>query len=397
LHYLKISYKNILFVNLVSLSIALSSFIGGEGINVLLVGTMIFSVVICFSSLLKVNRNYLVLYLLPVTLLLAGLIHPSFFRLSSYLYGLLFVLFYIVNLNLLDKKLFELVDLVKILKYLIYSYFLVLVVQQAMYLVGVSNFLNKIFATGFKFNSLATEPSYSVTIVALLFNFFIRIKEKVNGRKLDFLDVKKDGTIWFSFVYFMLLTGSTYGIFLLLLFLLSFIKKAKYIIMIGCFIFLIIYVSIAVNFTPAVRLLAVFNAFSFNEKNYLALVAADHSASIRILPPILLLGHLDYYTFFGKGAGYSGVIIPKLIPGIEAGTHGGGILPAFIVDQGLLNSFILVLIFRKYVVTKILSFEFLLLFFSMLNTSFNAQLFWCLITFLTIQKRLQLDTKTPTI
>jgi len=382
-HFIK---KKILIFNVAVMATAFSPFIGDGGINNFLIGFMIFSIYITLGNFIKLYKKDWAIYLLPFTLLISGILHISSFRPSSYLYGLLFILFFIENLHLIRYSQITIYQYQNLIKILIYSYFFVLITQQVMYLVGIENFFNKIFATGFKFNALATEPSYAATILVFLFYSYIKNMELIR-KETHITDIyKKEKILWFVFIYQMLTFGSSFGILYIFILILAFIKKPIYLIGIILISILSISIAIKIDFIPLLRIFSVLDAINFSSDGFSDLVAADHSASIRIIPFIYFIKTLDFYTLFGKGTDFSAIFFPTIIPGINDATMGGGLLPSFIIDNGIINFLLLIIVIFTNGIKKFFSFTVLALIITLLNTSFNSQLFWLIITLLTLNK-----------
>lgn len=378
----------LLLFNILLLGTALSPFIGKGGMNNLLIAGMVFSVILTGGQFRKINKNDWAIYLLPITMLITGILHINSFRVSSYLYGLLFILFFITNLNLIRKSDITINQFQTFIKFLIYSFFIVLLLQQVMYVLGIENFINKIFAIGFKFNALATEPSHAAIVIIFLFYTYIKIKEKLLKRRYALYDLKQEKLLWFIFFYQMITFGSSYGILLMLLFILTFLNKPKYAIGIIALCVILIQIALENNFIPAIRIISVIKAYNFSNLDFSKLVKADHSASIRIIPMLYFFYTPDFWSIWGKGMDFSANFFPTIIPGVEEGTMGGGLMPSFVIDNGLINTILLVIIILKNGIQKNLSFGIVALLFTLLNTSFNSQLFWFVITLLTLSKYL---------
>lgn len=381
-----ISKKNILIFNIVVLSTAFSPFIGKNNINNLLIGVMICSILIFAKHFLNPNKKDWTLYLLPFTLLITGFLNLSFFRSSSYFYSLLFILFFLTNLHLIRYSKITIRQYQSFLKILLYSYFFILVIQQVMYVIGIENFLNKISAEGFKFNSIATEPSYASIIILMLFYTYISIKKKQNNGKYQIANLKNDRMLWFVFTYQMLTLGSSFGILFFVLFLLTFIKKISNFLMIIFLLLMFYFSGLALNFEPLIRLNSIISATLVGTLDYSNLIEADHSASVRLIPFLMAFSSFEFYKFFGMGMDFSSNYFPSIIIGIEPGAFGGGLFPSFTFDNGIINTIILMIIIKEKAIQKFFSFELLVFIIILLNTSFNSQLFWFVVTILTINK-----------
>lgn len=379
--------KILLIINLITLLTAFSVFIDESGKNYFLLLVMIFSTIMTARFFSNVNKKNLAFYLLPITLLISGLLHFQSFRAYSYLYGLSLILFYLGNLYLLKLSRLTIEQYKKFLKTIIYAYFIVLIIQQIQFFFGQDNFFNKISAREYSFNVLATEPSYAATIVIYLFYTYIKIQEFLCRGSYSLNVFKKEKMLWFVFLYEMLTIGSAYGILFLIIFLLTFlnIKYLWFVIIIPVFLFLIAYEN---NYLPLLRIINTVTSINFNDKDYSDLISADHSAAVRLIPFFIFLRDWEFFTFFGKGMDFSAELFPKLVIGVERGTKAGWFLPSFIIDYGVVNFLLIMMGIYINGISRLFSLGSLILLFALINTSFNTQLFWSIVTLLSINKYL---------
>ena len=378
--------KNILILNMVALATAFSPFMDEFGMNYFFIALMVLSIFITGWHFLKPNKKNWAVYLLPFTLLFSGILHYDSFRISSYLYGVLFVLFFISNLYLIKNSRISIDQYQKFLKALIYTYFCVLVIQQIQYLSGYEDFFNRIYAKEFSFNVLATEPSYAAITIIFLFYIYIQNQEAMHHVSYGIANIRKEKMLCFVFLYQILTIGSSFGILFLLFLLLTFLKEPKYFAGIFIMTSALIFIGIENNFVPLIRVIDTIVAINFSSDDYSDLVYADHSAAVRIIPLLMFLKDLDFYTFFGKGMDFSLNYFLTVMPGIEEGSKAIWLIPSFIIDYGFVTTLLLIVVIFTNGIQKFFSFSTVILFFTLLNTSFNSQLFWMVITLLAINK-----------
>ena len=376
--------RNILFFNLFILLTAFSPLVGDRNENFLFIGVMIFSVIITSGHLLRPHKKDLIIYLLLISLLISAYYNLNAFRISSYLYAVLFILFFISNLSLLRNAKIQIGNYQNFLKVIIYCYFVVLIIQQVMYLFGIDNFFNIMASEQWKFNVLHTEPSYAATVIGLLFYSFIYIRKIQNNFIYRFSDINKDKVLWLIYSYIMITIGSSYGILFFILFFLSFIKNFKFLIFCFILIFSLYMFGLSYDFEPLLRLNKILISIIQSSADYSSIVEADHSASIRILPLLISISEFKFFKLFGMGMDFSTNYFPTVIPGINEGSYFGGLIPTFIIDNGLLSTLILFLIIKKKVINSFFSYVFVLFCFISLNASFNSQLFWSVMTILAV-------------
>ena len=375
----------LLFFNLTMLLTAFSPFIGEANQNFLLMGVLVFSVIITSGQMLKPFKNSKVIFLFPITLVISS-IYLGDFNPLSYLYSLSFILFFISNLYLIRTINIKISNYLTFIKSIIYCYFVVLIIQQSMYILGLDELFNGISTEGFKFNILHTEPSYAVTVIVLLLYSYVSVKEIQNNYLYKFSNFKVDIKIWLACTYIILTAGSSIGILLFILLLFSFIKSIKRIFFLFNLSLLIYFIGLYYEFTPFVRLNDVLLSFVNLNGNYDNIIEADHSASVRIIPFLMAISSLEFYSLLGMGVDFSANYFPTVIPGINEGSYNGGLIPSFIIDHGLLNLIVLFFVIKKFVISNFISFPIILLFIVSLNSSLNTQLFWSVMTVLSMNK-----------
>lgn len=377
----------IFYIMILSLVTSFSHFIIGDGINVLLVICLIISLL---YNVIKVDfdkKNYIA-YLLMIGLFVSGILHLDSFRIGSWCYSVLFIMYFISIVSLLKKKILSINSYIKILRFVIVIYFICLIIQQLMYLSGFNYVFNQInmSASNGKFNSLATEPSYAARYLVIVFMSFIKMKELLNKRKYNIDDFKSDSIIWLFFIYQIITMNSSFGYMLFLLFFLRFINK-KNLILIGITISAFIIVSVYFKNIAFQRLYDVSNAFlTFDDEEILK---ADHSAAMRIVPTLVYVREfsiisIDYWLGFGSD--YSRNYIPTLVSGIREGRFLGGFLPVFLFNNGIINLILMFILIRKAVIIKLLTIDTFILFLCIAAAPFNSQLFWGIIILYSINK-----------
>lgn len=379
---------------IINLAIALKFSIIGTGINFLLISTVLIILLLNINSLTKIIKNQNAFYILPFVLLLPILTSYSSFRFISYFYSILFLAIFQVILSILYSGNITSTFYLKILILIIKLFFYVALIQTVLfkYEIYFNQIWTPINSEAHRINSLATEPSYLGIYIVITFYSYLVVKSKENK-----LDNKKDGSkvdyiIWGYVLFTVIIANSGFGIvFLSILFLstISFQKKYLQILLI-IIVFLFFYF---VNVSSLDRIeIFVKSIFSFD---ILELAYADHSASIRIAPILIIFREfniLDWSALFGRGINYSKELFASIIPGIVLEDwRGGGFFPSFIFDYGIIPTILFFTFLKRNVITKIFAFESLFLILVFLNASFNTQLFWYCIIIFTINKYLNLS------
>lgn len=386
----------LLMLILIALAIAPAIVLGEDDRNIFLIGVMAISpIIIVINHKFYQSTHLLLMFMLSIVFI--PLLHqPDSMRWSTIMYSIMFGLTFIAYVQLLHSKKFHIENYQKILKYLIYAYFVVLLIQQFCVLTGlpIFNIHNYFPYEPWKLNSLSAEPSHSARIVALVMYCYITIKELIVNRKYNFrLDIKQDKWVWVSFLWSMLTMGSGTA-FLFIIIVLSKFVRFKNLMAISIIISVIVLLIDMLGITAFERTLKVFIAtLTFDVDT---IMEADHSASIRIVPMIIVAQMVDLTTlngWFGHGIDYVSTFLSSEIRGIPEGTSGGGLFQLWI-EYGFL-SFILFVIFsfsNSYKKGDYLSivFWFMLVFLY----GINSQIVWLTIILLFTNKFFEKSMRT---
>ena len=385
---IKLSPSFFLVLILISLAVAPAFALGAGNRNLFLIGVMVISpfLIIIYKKLYKFDI-WLVLFLISI-ILSPFANHPESMRWSTVMYTFMFGLTFIAYNQLLYISSFTMENYQNLLKYLIYAYSIVLLIQQFCVLTGlpIFNVSNYDPMETWKLNSLAPEPAHSAKIVTLLMYSYIVIKELIVKGKYNFrLDIEDDKWIWIAFLWTMLTMGSGTAFLFIAIILLKFIRFKNLIPLFIIFTGIVFLVNM-IGINSFERTFKVFMAtLSFNED---MILETDHSAAMRIVPTMIVSQMVDLTTmdgWFGHGIDHVSTFMYKLVPGVHKGFSGGGLL-TFWIEYGFV-SFILFIIFsffntfRKGDYLSII-FWFILIFLSGINT----QLVWLTILLLYTNK-----------
>jgi hypothetical protein len=376
--------SSFLLLILISLAVAPAFALGEGNRNLLLIGTMLISPFIILSSQ-KFYKSDLLLLLFLGSIVFAPLLNQyESVRWSTIMYTMMFGFTFIAYKQLLHREIFSLESYQKFLMYLIYAYFFVLLIQQFCVATGlpVFNVSNYNPEDPWKLNSLAAEPSHSARIVALLMYCYIYIKELMEKRGYNFrLDFKDDKWIWLAFLWTMLTMGSGTAFIFLFLVLLKFMKGKDLVPLVIMLVIVILIVNMIGGSSLERSFKFTMSVLTFDTN---AIIQADHSASLRIVPSMLIAQMVDLSTingWFGHGIDFVSTFLHKVMPGIPEGTSGGGLLQ-LLIEYGFM-SFMLFIIFSFYNSFKkgdylSIAFWFMLVFLS----SVNSQVAWLAIILL---------------
>ncbi|TXD47757.1 hypothetical protein [Polaribacter sp. IC073] len=358
----------ILFVVIILVSTAIApSFALGEGNrNLLLIGVMSISPIIVIMYEKLDNDDFLLLMFMASIILFPLVFHPESMRWSTILYSCMFCLTFIAYKRLLYDSNFTVSDFQKLLKFLIFAYFFVLVIQQFCVLTGlpIFNISNYDPKTPWKLNALAAEPSHSARILPLLMYCYLVAVEIRSGQKYNLKNgIKKDKWVWGAFVWSMITMGSGAAFLFLGLFFLKIIKFRNLIPVIGFMVALLV-VSSFLEIKALDRTYKTIEAtLTFNDA---AILKADHSAAMRIVPFMILskmVGISSMNDWFGNGIDFTSTILSNRIPGVPKGATGGGSLQIWL-EYGIIS-------FSLFIFFSLIT--------SIRKEKFIGFLFWCLL------------------
>lgn len=324
------------------MAVSLSFTLGEGNRNLLLIAGMSISPFIVLIYKRFDRNDFLLLLFMASIILFPFIFNPESLRWSTVIYSCMFCLTFIAYKSLLRNSNFSIINYQKVLKYLIYAYFFTLIIQQFCVLTGlpIFNISNYDPVYPWKLNTLAAEPSHSARIVALLMYSYIIINELILNRTYNLnKDFKNDKWVWLAFFWTMTTMNSGTAFLFLAIIFFKFIslKNLKQI-----FIFAV-GVIIILNFIDSTSY----------ERSYKTLIAtltldqatileADHSASIRILPFLILVKMVSLNSldgWFGHGVDHVSTFLSDFIPGVNEGLSGGGFFQIW-MEYGFISVFL---------------------------------------------------------
>ena len=383
-----ISTSLFLTIIFVSLSVSPAFTNSKNGMNLLLIGVMGISPII-IAYYVKFYRSDIWLILFLMSIVLFPLVtHPDTMRWSTVMYTIMYGLTFFAYKRLLYIGSFTIINYQKLLMYLIYAYFLVLIIQQFSVLTGLPIFSLSNYDpnNSWKLNSLTSEPSHSARILGLLMYCYIVVKELIEKRSYNFrLDFKNDKWIWLSFLWTMTTMGSGTAFLFIILVLLKFLNYRNILPVFAIFSVIIFFASLF-EFHAYERTFNTFIAVLTFDAD--TIIEADHGAAFRIVPMMIVIGMIDLGTvngWFGYGVDHVASFLSMYMPGLPYGMGGGG-LAQLSMNYGFV-SFILFLIFNFFSCFKkgdylSVVFWFMLVFIQ----GINSQILWLAIILLLTNK-----------
>lgn len=369
-----------------------------DAMNYILIGIMCLVPFLLFWQFPSLRKSELLIFLLLGMIIFSAFRHLETYRWSTILYSLMYVLTFIYYTRLIKSVPITVESYLKIVKFLLWAFFSVMLIQQISALLNlpIPNYRIGESST-FKVNSLASEPSYFGKIITVLMISFISIKEfRLNHRYNLFKDTKEDRIIWIIFFYQMIFCGSSFAILLLVFFLLRFIKlRLKTIVLFFFVSFMVIITVTSIDLTAVQRLTKIGQAIlSFDESN---IFNADQSGAFRIVPSILYLKQINLASpdfWLGAGIDYTRSTMPTIMPALNENGFNVGLFPAFIWDFGFIATILLIWFVLKFAITKKYPIDFLIWFIIVLDAPFNTQLFWITLILMSTNKFLQQNNNT---
>ncbi|MDB9783213.1 hypothetical protein OAB88_08955 [Winogradskyella sp.] len=315
----------------------------GEGNrNLFLIGVMGLSPILILKYFEFDKKDIWLLVFLVSIVIFPYLVHPETMRWSTVLYTMMFGFTFIAYKQLLRQKHLSITHYINVLRLLIYAYFIVLLIQQFCVLTGLTvfNVSNYDPTKPWKLNTLAGEPSHSARIVAVLMYSYITVKELITNRKYNFkFDINKDKWVWIAFIWTMFTMGSGTAFLFITIILLKFVRFKNLIpifILAGGLIIVINYLEITAAERSYKTIIATLTL------DQATILEADHSASIRILPFLILVKMVSLNSldgWFGHGVDHVSTFLSDFIPGVNEGLSGGGFFQIW-MEYGFISVFL---------------------------------------------------------
>jgi hypothetical protein len=227
----------------------------------------------------------------------------------------------------------------------------------------------------FRLNAFSPEPSMASQLILLIMYLVNTIKFFKKNEALIFELIS---------VFLIILFGSVFGYISLLIYIFTIhkrfnLKLFKLELITGS-IFIIYFLKTSETLS---RISSLLN-YMWTDFDIDKLASIESSGSFRFYPLFFYIKNFNFnniYYFIGFGPGVSSTFFNEgLIArgfGLELDSNfQGGFIPAFLIDYGLILTFILLYFIIKYCIIKQNIFEYSFLFLLLMNTNINTQLFW---------------------
>jgi len=257
--------------------------------------------------------------------LLPALFHGDT-RWSTIFYSLMFCGLFVSYDNMLRGGSLRIMVFIRCIKYLLFAYTGVLVIQQICVLIGlpIFNVSNYNPSEPWKLNSLSAEPSHSARIVGLLMVSYVvalRVAPRLGAPNLT--QGPKDTLVYACFLWTMITMLSATSVVMLGIVGLAHFDRLKLrYILLGTIIVGATLLLIPDQLTERVfRISAATLSLDYEE-----VLRADHSGAMRVAPMLLLLDRVEILSFaglFGHGVDSVSLFLSHYIWGIQEGATGG--------------------------------------------------------------------------
>lgn len=332
-------FKWLFYIIIVSLSTSLSLFTDQvDNRNYFLIGCMSMGPVIVFlSGRILPKIDIPILSIIALTITIQYFVYSGSSRLSSSLFGFMFMIYFLAAVRCFMAARLSPVKLQNLLKYLIYAYCLLLLIQQFCVITGLP-IPNEIaeYKNEWKLNSLSAEPSHTARYLGILMYSFLVITDIRWGHRISLLQsFRKYRYVWLSFLWVMLTITSATAIIILFLILSKYLKPRNLVFACGA-VALIFMVGVTSDFKPLKRSTTFIQAVATADTD--KMIEADHSASIRVVPTILCAKRINPGSikgWIGEGAGSTSKWMSYKMAGVEKGWSGGGIVN-YVLEYGLI-------------------------------------------------------------
>ncbi len=378
--------KKVLLVNLFILFFAISPAFAfdEQSRNILLVAFMTLSLsIILLIREVRVFDFWLAIFILLI--LIFPYTHQTPVRWSTVFYSILFCLTFLSFIRVFHNAEYSLNDFLKILKFVITAYFVVLVIQQFCVLVGLPIINERAYFVSepWKLNSLSAEPSWSGRIVGLLSFCYFSTLDKINGFRANLsYSLIKERKIWFIVLWTQLTMLSVTAVLFVIILCFRFFRPK------AIFQFLIITISLFIlvnmlNIETFIRLKHTFAAFlSFDVEE---IIKADHSGSSRIIPTLVLSKLVTIFSLEGLTGHGVDFVRNNVDFGLGYNVSGGGFL-GFWLEYGFIP-FVVFITFSLFVsLDRKEPLTFIFWYFLIFSYGINSQIPWLAMLLLYINK-----------
>ncbi len=286
---------------------------GRGGLGIVKIGCMVSGLLVLFFGAFSITKAFIIgTFYLTWQYFVASL-HPETFRSSTLLFSVGLVYTYVCFYNLLYvKKVFTVYHFLLLVKFIIFAFFIVCIIQQCFIIAGITYMpavnLIQVLNRGLGCNSLSMEPSTFARTMLVFYYAYVKCNEYIRNEgpyTVKELFQGEHKRITLCFLWMMCTMGSGTAFVCLIAFALYFVRKNNWYYIIPAFLILYFYVLPMFNAEQLDRATSVINATTTFDQQ--TVEDADGSAASRISPFInsFNVDLSDSDTWFGHGIDYA--------------------------------------------------------------------------------------------
>ncbi|WP_110792636.1 hypothetical protein [Rhizobium wuzhouense] len=363
-------------VLLVSFGTAISLFVLGDQRNVLVILVAALALPTIIVLRLPLERDFGSSAAAIAYLIVVELAHGGTTNVTSLGYTGMFALSYIAFAGTLESGFVNRERLIELLRQLVFAFAAVSVVQMLCSLAGLP-ILNGMLSKGaWSYNSLAVEPSHAARALSSTMLSYLILARR-GAPPLSFSELwQRETWVVVAFSVSQALTGSSLAVALLPL---TIVLALRLRWIVGCALLLIMTWPIlqSVELESVHRLVGFLTALP--TMDIMALVQADQSGAVRVMPLILFLQSAsldDPSVWFGGGYQIVTQYVQGRLVGVGEDAAMAGFIPGYIMIAGIIGT---TLFLRAYLLrfTNLQTLPLILLWGPVLgNSAWNSQIFW---------------------
>lgn len=378
---------------LFALTMTIHAFVDTKGLDWKLIFTLLLSTFFYFLTRKRVDRSEMLLAFISICIpFFALLFYPNDFKASSYLFTLAYFFTFLLYKNLCLQGQVSLDGFYKFIKYSLVAFFVVLVIQQIQWILGMAP-INDRYPEGIKRCSLAMEPSNMLIIAPAIMFVFIKIQElRYDEREYALSNIwKRDRWYWLAFLYTCLSCGSMSAVFTLPILFCYFLKRKVLLYLPLALIAFLIAALYVKNTNPEVydRVINLGQITSIDSR---AIALIDPSASTRFVPYIEFFKSLDLFdlsTWFGHGMSSLDTLCKEIIINGDDTNIGTANIFSLFYDHGMIIGLLFFAFLIPILAPRFFSYE-VFFYFSVISVAgINRSMLWMFICFMFTLKYLQ--------
>ena len=353
---------------LLTLSVVLRDLLQEESARYsVLVYTMYVTPFIYLFRMVRIGVTELLLFAMLIVMYLdASLLHPNFFRPSTFFYSCMFVFTFLLYRSIVIRGAISVNDVARFVRYVLYAYFVVLVLQQFQVLIGEQPWNAPVYTENrWKLNSLSMEPSNTILVTAVLIFTHVKLQEMMRGERKYRLShvIHADKWVWMAYLYVNLTCGSMTVLFVLPVLACYFFNRRSLRYLPAVVIVLVLAVNLLAQANPQLMdrftdLLTVL--FNTKEATSQMVSEVDPSSAVRFVPYMEFFRTFDITsinTWFGHGIDQLEVLCTNVVvDDVERAIGANNILSLF-YDYGLIPGVLFFVFLARSILPRLISFQ----------------------------------------